>query len=444
MGSGRRNNAAHPSYESLDAFFCGCLERVEAAYATLNKAFKIRVECWIAKLNGPYPLPNVAWRKNRNAFAALLARAVEEVDFREPFDRRPPEGSLPTLAPHLRARIPDRNPFRRTGSDFWLRHRAWLDTSRGLSARDFADEAAEASRTFQPTRRGWPSLTSQDPLFASPGLQGGGHDATADTTVIGGGIITSGIATTAGECCGATAAALSPPAPPPPPNPSSSRIHSGGGSGNNNAAPCAAAARGPCGTRTAKSKRCPCDPPGKAGFEGGAGGAPRGGGAGGGVEAAGERVGCGHCGCDGEKVRVLQTMVREQALQLAALRLQQAYRGRAQAAELQRVRHAYVRGTEGIARLQQHEERCRLTSVRLEEMLARRGEREEQNSQPEEQDASSSPRPPQLNPPLPELSKKGAAADLNVDLERRLDRFQEDARVLVGVAKQHHRQSSKS
>lgn len=42
------------------------------------------------KLNGPYPLPNVAWRKNRNAFAALLARAVEEVDFREPFDRRPP------------------------------------------------------------------------------------------------------------------------------------------------------------------------------------------------------------------------------------------------------------------------------------------------------------------------------------------------------------------
>ncbi|CAM9393544.1 unnamed protein product, partial [Ectocarpus sp. 6 AP-2014] len=425
MGSGRRNNAAHPSYESLDAFFCGCLERVEAAYATLNKAFKkIRVECWIAKLNGPYPLPNVAWRKNRNAFAALLARAVEEVDFREPFDRRPPEGSLPTLAPHLRARIPDRNPFQRTGSDFWLRHRAWLDTSRGLSGRDFANEAAEASRTFQPTRRGSPSLTSQDPRFASPGLQGGGYDATADTTVIGGGI-TSGITTTAGGCCGATTAALSPLAPPPPPNPSSPRIHSGGGSGsgNNNAAPCAAAARGPCGTRTTKSKRCPCDPLGKAGFEGGAGGAPRGGGAGGGVEAAGERVGCGHCGCDGERVRALQRMVREQALQLAALRLQQAYRGRAQAAELQRVRH----------------ERCRLTSVRLEEMLARRGGREEQNRQAEEdQDASSSPRPPQLNPPLPGLSKKGAAADLNVDLERRLDRFQEDARVLVGVAKQHH------
>lgn len=56
---------------------------------------KIRVECWIVKLNGPYPLPNVAWRKNRNAFAALLARAVEEVDFREPFDRRPPG------APHV-------------------------------------------------------------------------------------------------------------------------------------------------------------------------------------------------------------------------------------------------------------------------------------------------------------------------------------------------------
>lgn len=51
---------------------------------------KIRVERWVVKLNGPYPLSSVAWRKNRNAFAALLTRAVEEVDFREPFDRRPP------------------------------------------------------------------------------------------------------------------------------------------------------------------------------------------------------------------------------------------------------------------------------------------------------------------------------------------------------------------
>ena len=40
LGSGRRN-AAHPSFESLDAFFCDCLERVEAAYATLDKACKV-------------------------------------------------------------------------------------------------------------------------------------------------------------------------------------------------------------------------------------------------------------------------------------------------------------------------------------------------------------------------------------------------------------------
>ncbi|CAN0345085.1 unnamed protein product, partial [Hapterophycus canaliculatus] len=84
MGGGRRGNAAHPSFESLDAFFCDCLERAESSYPTLEKASKMRVECWIAKLNGPYPLPNVAWRKNRNAYAALLARAVEVVDFREP------------------------------------------------------------------------------------------------------------------------------------------------------------------------------------------------------------------------------------------------------------------------------------------------------------------------------------------------------------------------
>lgn len=35
-------------------------------------------------------------------------------------------------------------------------------------------------------------------------------------------------------------------------------------------------------------------------------------------------------------------MIREQALQIGALRIQQAYRGRVQAAELQRIRH--VRG----------------------------------------------------------------------------------------------------
>lgn len=37
--------------------------------------------------------------------------------------------------------------------------------------------------------------------------------------------------------------------------------------------------------------------------------------------------------------QALQTMVREQALQIGALRIQQAYRGRVQAAELQRIRH---------------------------------------------------------------------------------------------------------
>lgn len=41
LGSSSRRNAAHPSFESLDAFFCDCLERVEAAYATLDKACKV-------------------------------------------------------------------------------------------------------------------------------------------------------------------------------------------------------------------------------------------------------------------------------------------------------------------------------------------------------------------------------------------------------------------
>lgn len=37
--------------------------------------------------------------------------------------------------------------------------------------------------------------------------------------------------------------------------------------------------------------------------------------------------------------------------------------------------------------------------------------------------------------------KVGGAADADMDLERRLDRFQEDARVLVDVAKQQRRRA---
>lgn len=73
---------------SLRGCFCLLFDVCFRAVSWASR--QIRVEAWIMKLNGPYPLPNVAWRKNRNAFAALLARAVEEADFREPFDRRPP------------------------------------------------------------------------------------------------------------------------------------------------------------------------------------------------------------------------------------------------------------------------------------------------------------------------------------------------------------------
>ncbi|CAM9579711.1 unnamed protein product, partial [Choristocarpus tenellus] len=104
---------AHPSTEKLDLEFGNHLEQVQEHHATLPKALKasltfqsIRVERWVEKLNSPYPLPNISWKRNRNAFAALLAHTVERKDFRDPFHRLPPDGRLPTLSGHHRIRIP--------------------------------------------------------------------------------------------------------------------------------------------------------------------------------------------------------------------------------------------------------------------------------------------------------------------------------------------------
>lgn len=36
-----RSNAAYPTLEILDSFFCDCLERVEAYYRTLDRAIKV-------------------------------------------------------------------------------------------------------------------------------------------------------------------------------------------------------------------------------------------------------------------------------------------------------------------------------------------------------------------------------------------------------------------
>ncbi|CAN0375647.1 unnamed protein product, partial [Pylaiella littoralis] len=449
-----RRNSAHPTFEFLDTFFCDCLERVEAAYATLDKACKIRVECWVVKLNGPYPLPNVAWRKNRNAFAALLARAVEEVDFREPFDRRPPEGSLPTLAPHLRARIPDRNPFRRIGREFWEQQRAWLDTNRGCSGRKLVEE----SRTFRPTSSG--GTTYFSPSSSPAPRQQGGN---TNTTIIGGFGGGGGGGGRRGCCgvCGAAVTTLNRSGMTAPPSPSEinatfsprTAINSYSNNGNNNGNSCSSSPSPPCAAAAAAARaaysawtnnnRSSCHVPlRKARFGGGGAGGPPssrsggGGGAGKGVSAEG----CGRCGCDaGGRMRTLQTMVREQALQIGALRIQQAFRGRVQAAELQRIRHEHIRETEGIQRLRQDEARSRLTSVRLEELLATRGGGRGggEGGGGAEGGAGATSKGATASPPSPSSSAAAAAA-ADRDLECRLDRFQEDARVLVGVAKQYH------
>ncbi|GMI03243.1 hypothetical protein TrVE_jg8318 [Triparma verrucosa] len=98
-------NVPYPSVQGGDALndeFAMALVNIESSYVHLPKAYRIRIENWVRKLSAP--MPTLSWRRNRNAYAHLLASSIRSKDFREPFHRSPPDGPLQMLGAHLKVK----------------------------------------------------------------------------------------------------------------------------------------------------------------------------------------------------------------------------------------------------------------------------------------------------------------------------------------------------
>lgn len=68
---------------------------IENNYADFNKHEKIRVEQWCKKLCEA--TSNSIWKKSRNLYAMLLLDQVLNGKLEKPFNRLPPEASLPSI-----------------------------------------------------------------------------------------------------------------------------------------------------------------------------------------------------------------------------------------------------------------------------------------------------------------------------------------------------------
>lgn len=83
----------------LDEQFIKIMLEIEKHYVTYNKHEKIRIEQWSKKLC--QVTINNLWKQNRNLYALLLLDAIMKGNLQEPFNKIPPEGSLPTLNKHI-------------------------------------------------------------------------------------------------------------------------------------------------------------------------------------------------------------------------------------------------------------------------------------------------------------------------------------------------------
>lgn len=64
----------------------------------LQKSERIRLNAWIKKLCSV--VDNVFWRKNRNFYAHVLACMLINGNLTYPFNKAPPQSSLPKLSPY--------------------------------------------------------------------------------------------------------------------------------------------------------------------------------------------------------------------------------------------------------------------------------------------------------------------------------------------------------
>ena len=81
--------------DEYDKEFISLMVTIEHRSEALNKYDKLRIKNWCKKLC--QVTNNVEWKKNRNLHAICILDSVLNEHFEEPYNRFPPEGSVPIL-----------------------------------------------------------------------------------------------------------------------------------------------------------------------------------------------------------------------------------------------------------------------------------------------------------------------------------------------------------
>ena len=100
MRSRAKQESSMKAKELDDVFLFHMLE-IERKYVDLPKFLCIRTERWIEKLSVLATTSNLAWKRNRNEYSAMLLSMVSTRDFKEPFHALPPAGPLRKLPGHM-------------------------------------------------------------------------------------------------------------------------------------------------------------------------------------------------------------------------------------------------------------------------------------------------------------------------------------------------------
>ena len=81
--------------DEYDREFISLMLAIERRSESLNKYDKLRIKNWCKKLC--QVTNNLEWKKNRNLHAICILDAVLNENFEEPYNKFPPEGSVPIL-----------------------------------------------------------------------------------------------------------------------------------------------------------------------------------------------------------------------------------------------------------------------------------------------------------------------------------------------------------
>lgn len=81
--------------DEYDREFISLMMAIERRSETLNKYDKLRIKNWCKKLC--QVTNNLEWKKNRNLHAICILDSVLNEHFEEPYNKFPPEGSVPIL-----------------------------------------------------------------------------------------------------------------------------------------------------------------------------------------------------------------------------------------------------------------------------------------------------------------------------------------------------------